>query len=161
MEAKNSHHFRFKAKWSKTEAKNAIIFASKRNGSKIFCFDAKKCFFACFCIWSETKMKLSENKAKKMFISFHIEAKRKDRKRNEKIGSETKRNKKIWKWNKAKIHSINFALVGSEKFEAKWSEKKGKFFFFTWACKTHAKRISFHFVSLWSEEFFFCETGAP
>jgi hypothetical protein len=32
---------------------------------------------------------------------------------------ETKRNKNFWKQNKAKIRCINFALVGSEKFEAK------------------------------------------
>jgi hypothetical protein len=48
------------------------------------------------------------NKAKK-FISFCFEA-------NEKIGSKTKN---FWKQNKAKIGSINFALVESEKFEEK------------------------------------------
>jgi hypothetical protein len=52
-------------------------------------------------------MKLSE----KTFISFRFEAKR----------SETN---KFFKRNEAKIRSINFALVGSEKFEAKKSEKK-------------------------------------
>jgi hypothetical protein len=54
-------------------------------------------------------MKLSENNAKKRLFRFAL-------KRNEKIGSETK---KFWKRNKAEIRSINFALVGSEKFEAK------------------------------------------
>jgi hypothetical protein len=32
---------------------------------------------------------------------------------------ETKRNKNFWKQNKAKIRCNNFALVGSENFEAK------------------------------------------
>jgi hypothetical protein len=41
--------------------------------------------------------------------------------RNKKIGSETE---DFWKRNKAKIRWIKFALVGSEKFEAKRSEKK-------------------------------------
>jgi hypothetical protein len=54
------------------------------------------------------------------------------------LGSETKR----------KIRSNNFALVGSEKFEAKRSEM-------------HAKRIWFHFISLLSGKIFFGETGAP
>jgi hypothetical protein len=49
--------------------------------------------------------------------------------------------------------SINFALVGSEKFEAK-SEKK---FFFSHEL---AKRISFRFVSLKRKKFL-GETGAP
>ncbi len=54
----------------------AVIFASKRNEAKrkrnFFRFDAKICdFFACFAlmrnieIWSETKMKQSENETKK------------------------------------------------------------------------------------------------
>ncbi len=40
------------AKWSETEA-------------KFFRFNAKKVLFACFCIWSKTKMKWSENETKK------------------------------------------------------------------------------------------------
>jgi hypothetical protein len=70
-------------------------------------------------------------RSEKMFISFHFEAKQSEKrsfhfalKRNKKIGSETKN---FWKRNKAKVRSINFALVGSEKFEA----KRSKFFFFT------------------------------
>jgi hypothetical protein len=66
-------------------------------------------------------------RSQKTFISFRFEAKQSKKrlfgfalKRNAKIGSETKN---FWKRNKAKIHSINFALVGSEKFEAKRSEK--------------------------------------
>ncbi len=71
--------------------------------------------------------------------------KRSETKQNEKIGSETKN---FWKPNKAKLRCTNFASVGSEKFEAKRSKKT---FFF----RECAKRISFRFVSLWSEKFFF------
>jgi hypothetical protein len=55
----------FSSKWNeaKQKRKNAIIFEAK-----FFRFDAKKCFFACFRIWGETKMKLSE----KTFISFRF-----------------------------------------------------------------------------------------
>jgi hypothetical protein len=55
-------------------------------------------------------------RSEKTFISF--EAKRKDRKQNE----------KFLKAKLSEICSINFALVGSEKFEAKRSEKKNYFF---------------------------------
>jgi hypothetical protein len=55
--------------------------------------------------------------SKKTKISFHFNAKRKNQKRN----------KKCLEANKAKIRSINFALVGSEKFEAKRSEKRKNF----------------------------------
>jgi hypothetical protein len=80
-------------------------------------------------------------------------------KRNEKIKSETKsETKKFWKRNKAKIRAINFALVGSEKIEAKRSENN----FFS---RERAKRMrngsrfaSFRFEA---KIFFFCETGAP
>ncbi len=119
-----------------------------------FCrFDAKKVFFfAGFRIWSETKMKLSKNKAKKRLFRFTL-------KRNERIGSETN---KFWKRNKAKIRSINFALVGSEKLEAKWSEKKRKknlFFHVSVrnACETDLVSLRFAL----KRKFFFCETGAP
>ncbi len=58
-----------KQKQNKKEAKTAIIFASRLNEEKrkrnFFRFYAKKMFFVCFCIWSETKMKLSEIKMKK------------------------------------------------------------------------------------------------
>ncbi len=125
---------------AKQKRKNAIIFASKWNGSKTFSL-----FFA-----SEAKRnEIRENKAKKHLFRFEL-------KQNEKIGSETK---KFWKRNIAKICSVNFAFIGSKKFEAKWSEKKQKqkFCFFTWACETHAKRISFRFEA----KTFFCGTGAP
>jgi hypothetical protein len=56
-----------------------------------------------------------------MFFKFRFEAKQSKKslfcfalKRNEKIGSEMNN---FWKRNKAQICSINFALVGSEKFE--------------------------------------------
>jgi hypothetical protein len=68
----------------------AVIFALKRNEAKrkrnFFRFDAKKSvFFACFAlmrnveIWSETKMKRSENETKKKrnCLHFRFEAKRK------------------------------------------------------------------------------------
>jgi hypothetical protein len=40
--------FASKRNEAKQKRKNAIIFASKRNGSKIFLFDAKKCYFRVF-----------------------------------------------------------------------------------------------------------------
>jgi hypothetical protein len=78
---------------------------------------------------SEKALNLFRFEAKqseKTFILFRFEAKRKNRKRN-----------------KAKIRCINFALVRSEKFEAKRSEKKIIF-----CSRERAKRIPFHFVSL-------------
>jgi hypothetical protein len=77
--------------------------------AKFFRFDAKKVFFRLFSHLKRNENEIRRKQSEKTFISFHIEAKRKDRKRNE----------KIWKRNKAKIRSINFALIGSEKFEAK------------------------------------------
>jgi hypothetical protein len=105
----------------------------KRNRSEIlFASMRKEGFFASFRIWSETKMKWSENKTKKK-------------------QSETNN---FLKRNKAKICSINFALVGSEKFEAKRSEKN---FFFAWACETDLVSLRFAL----KRKIFFCETGAP
>jgi hypothetical protein len=77
-------------------------------------------------------MKLSENKAKKHLFRFTL-------KRKEKIGSETN---KFWKRNKAKIRSINFALVGSEKFEAKRSKKIN---FFHVSVRNGSRFASFRF----------------
>jgi hypothetical protein len=72
--------------------------------------------------------------------------------------TETKRNKKILEAKQSEnIHSINYALIRSEKFKAKRSGKK----ICAWACETHPKRISFLFVSLWSEKFFFAEPAHP
>ncbi len=69
-----------KRKRNEKEAKNAVIFASKRNEAKrkrnLFRFDAKKWFFACFRFWSETKMKWCENKTKKKRKSNEKEAKK-------------------------------------------------------------------------------------
>jgi hypothetical protein len=85
-------------------------------------------------------------RSEKMFILFRFEAKQSKKRlvsfalqRNKKIGSEIN---KFWKQNKVKIRCIDFALIGREKFEVKRSDN----IFFFW-CE-HAKRISFHFVSL-------------
>jgi hypothetical protein len=98
-------------------------------------------------------------RSEKTFISFRFEVKQSKKclfrfalKRNEKIGSETKN---FWKRNKAKIRYINFALVGTEKFEAKRNEM-----FFS---REHAKRMrnGSRFASFCFEtKNFFCETGA-
>jgi hypothetical protein len=72
-------------------------------------------------------------------------------KRNEKIGSETKN---FCKQNKAKIRTVNFALVGSEKFEAKksfFSRERAK------RMRNGSRFASFRFEA----KNFFCETGAP
>jgi hypothetical protein len=46
-------------------------------------------------------------------------------------------------------------LVGSEESEMKRTK------IFVWACETHAKRISFRFISLWSENFFEAKPAHP
>jgi hypothetical protein len=86
-------------------------------------------------------------RSEKTFISFRFEVKQSKKclfrfalKRNEKIGSETKN---FWKRNKAKIRYINFALVGSEKFEGKRNET---FFFHVRmrnACETDLVSLRF------------------
>ncbi len=85
--------------------------------------------------------------SEKTFISFCLEAKRKNRKRNE----------NFLKRNKAKIWCNDFALVRSEKLEAKRSEMKRKKFFFRLsvrnACETD------HFAL--KRKNFWSETGAP
>jgi hypothetical protein len=48
-----------------------------------------------------------------------------------------------------------------EAKNSKRNEAKKIFIFFTWACKTHAKRISFRFVSLWSEKIFEAKPAHP
>ncbi len=111
----------------------------------------KKCFFRLFSHLKRNENEIKQKQSEKTFISFRIEAKRKDWKRNEKIGSETK---KLFKQNKAKIRSINFALVVSEKFEAKWSEKKRE--------RKNRMRNGSRFASFRFEaKNFFFETGAP
>jgi hypothetical protein len=70
-------------------------------------------------------------------------------KRSEAKRSETKN---IWEWNKRKYALL--ILLWSEAKNSKRNEAKRREFFFTWACETDAKRISFRFVSLWSEKFF-------
>jgi hypothetical protein len=86
--------------------------------AKCFRFDAKKCYFRLFSHLKQNENEIKRKQSEKTFISFRFEAKRKDRKRNE------AKTKKFWKQNKAKIRSINIALAGGEKFEAKRSEKK-------------------------------------
>jgi hypothetical protein len=94
----------------------------------------------------------------KTLFSFRFEAKQSKKrlfhfalKLNEKIGSETRN---FWKRNKAKIPSINFALVGSEKFEAKRSKKIKKFHV---SVRNGSRFASFCFEA----KFFFIETGGP
>jgi hypothetical protein len=81
--------------------------------------------------------------SKKTFISSRFEAKRKNR-------SETTN---FWKRNKVRIRSINFALVGRTKFDAKRSKKVSV----PNQCET-ADLVSLRFTL---KEIFFCETGAP
>jgi hypothetical protein len=57
----------------------------------------------------------------KTLILFRFQVKQKNWKQNE------AKQTNFWKQNKAKKRRIDFALVGSEKFEAKRSEKQ--FFF--------------------------------
>ncbi len=100
-----------------------------------------------------SSFRFEAKQSEKTFISFRLEAKRKNRKRNE------AKRKKFWTRNKAKIRFIDFALVGSEKFEAKRSEmKQKKNLFFS---RERAKWISFRFVSLWSEKIFEAKPAHP
>jgi hypothetical protein len=102
-----------------------------------FRFDTKKVFFRLF-----SHLKRNE-----------IEMKRKQNEKEAKR-SETKI---FWKRSKAKIRSFNFALVGSDKFEAKRSEKN-KFSRERAKCMRNGSRFaSFRFEA----KTFFCETGAP
>ncbi len=129
---------------TKKKQKTAIIFAlkqnviknppsfllrseMKRNGSEIFSLRCEKSVFSLFS-------HLKQNKNEK-------EAKTK-RKRS--------KTKNFWKRNKAKIRCINFALIGSKKFEAKRSERKRK---------KNADLVSLRFTL--KRKNFFCETGAP
>ncbi len=134
-EAKNFHHFCFKVKWSKTEAKNChhFRFEAKRK-QHFFASMRKNCFFACFA--SKAKQKWNEAKTKQ--------------KRSE--------TKKFLEAKQSKIYAL-FISLWSEAKNSKQKEAK-KNTIFTWACETHAKRISFHFVLLWKKKNFF-ETGAP
>ncbi len=84
----------------------------KRNGSET---EAQNCHHFRFeAKWSETEVKVFFS------LVFASEAKRKwnEAKQKEK---EVKRieTKKIWKRNKAKIRSSNFALIGSEKLSVR------------------------------------------
>ncbi len=140
--------FEMKQKQNEKEAK-----ASKRKrikwNSETICKESKKNIKVGLLLFNVHTQDGEKKWKNVIFVSLRSKTRQKNflfrfaSKRNEKIGSETKN---VWKRNKAKIRSINFALVGSEKFEAKWSEKKRKKnSFSTWACETHAKRISFRF----------------
>jgi hypothetical protein len=93
--------------------------------AKFFRFDAKKVFFRLFSHLKRNENEIKQKQSEKTLISFLIEAKRKDRKRNEakrkNYGSKTKRKYAllISLWSEAK---------NSKRNEAKRSEF---FFFFT------------------------------
>jgi hypothetical protein len=85
---KNAFIFASKRNEAKQKRKNAFIFASKRNGSKIFSLRCEKRVY--FRLFSHLKRNENENKRKqseKRLFRFAL-------KRNEKIGSEMKRNEK-------------------------------------------------------------------
>jgi hypothetical protein len=115
--------------------------------------------FQVYTLWSEKKQKnclirfaSKQNKAKNVyFVSLRSETKKSEAK-----WSDTK---KFLKRNKGKIRCIDFALVGSEKFEAKRSKMKWKQFFFV--SRERAKRISFCFVLLRSENIFEAKPAHP
>jgi hypothetical protein len=145
---------------AKQKRKKAIIFASKRNERKIVSLRCEKSvFFACFRIKSETKMKLSENKAKKRLFRFAL-------KRNEKIGSETKRNeakRKNYESETERKYALLISLwseaKNSKRNEAKRSEKNVVFFHVSVqnACETDLVSLRFAL----KRKIFFCKTGAP
>jgi hypothetical protein len=60
--------------------------------------------------------------------------------------------------NNAKKHCFNFALVGSEKFEAKRSEKNNFCLSVRNACETDLVSLRF---AMKRKKKFFCETSAP
>jgi hypothetical protein len=53
--------------------------------ANFFRFDAKNVFFRLFSYLKRNENEIKRKQSEKMFISFRIEAKQKDRKRNEKI----------------------------------------------------------------------------
>jgi hypothetical protein len=73
-----------------------------------------------------------------------------------------KRNEKILdaKQSENTVYWFRFGWKRKIRSEKKRNEAK-KIFFFAWACETHAKRISFHFVSLCSEKFFEAKPAHP
>ncbi len=88
--------------------------------AKFFRSDAKKVFFRLFSHLKQNENEIKREQSEKTFISFHFEAKQKDRKRNEakrqNFGSKTKR---------------KYALLISLWSEAKnLKRKEAKFFFF-------------------------------
>jgi hypothetical protein len=67
--------------------------------------------------------------------------------------------KNFWKRNKAKIRSINFTLVGSEKFYAKRREKKQKKYFFSLERAKRMRNRSLFASFRFEAKNFFCETS--
>jgi hypothetical protein len=181
-EAKNCHHFTSKAKWKQNffalMRKNEMKQKQTEKEAKT---SKRRIEWNSGTICKESKINIKAGlllfhvytyyceKKQKTFISFHFEAKQ-----SEKyvyfvsLWSETKRSevkRKDWKRNEAKRKMFGseikqkYALLislWSEVKNSKRNEAKRR-----GACETHAKRISFRFVSLWREKNFFCETGAP
>ncbi len=69
-------------KQNRSEKKPSFSFRSEMK-EKIFRFDAKKVFFCLFSHQKRNENEIKQKQSEKTFISFCIEAKRKDRKRNE------------------------------------------------------------------------------
>ncbi len=128
---RNCRHFRFEAKWSETEAKFFLLRC------EIFSLQCEKSVWK----WNEAKKTKKKRKLQsekmdkvKFWDNLFVKSIPSEVKRSEKnvyfvsLLSETKKSeakwseiKNFWKKNKAKIICIYFALVGSEKFEAKRS----------------------------------------
>jgi hypothetical protein len=73
-----------------------------------------------------------------------------------------KRNEKFLeaKQSENTVYLFRFGWKRKFRSEQKRNEAKTKKIF-TWACETHAKRISFRFVSLWSEKIFETKPAHP
>jgi hypothetical protein len=77
-----------------------------------------------FSLGSEAEVKFFRFEAKKVFFSLFSHLKRNENEKEAKTKRKRSETTNFWKPNKAKIRCINFALIGSEKFEAKRSERK-------------------------------------
>jgi hypothetical protein len=129
-----ANFFRFHTKkWNeaKTKRKRSENFNAKKGKSEIlgqFVKNQRKIWSLVFYFFMSIPSMVK--RSEKTFILFRFEAKRKI------FVSETKRKKALFisLWSEAK---------NSKRKKAKRSEIK--ICFFTWACETHAKRISFRF----------------
>ncbi len=74
-----------------------------------------------------------------------------------------KRNEKILeaKQSETTVYLFRFGWKRKIRSEKKRNEAKKKLIFFVWACETHAKRISFRFVSLGSKKLFEAKPAHP